>query len=49
MQVGVDGGERDADHRDVEPVEEEHAAEDDEQQVGGGDAGEHSQRIHADA
>ena len=49
VQVGVDGGERDADHRDVEPVEEEHAAQDDEQQVGGGEAGEHPERIHADA
>ena len=33
VQVGVDRGQRDADHRDVEPVEEEHAAEDDEQEV----------------
>ena len=49
VQVGVDRGQRDADHRDVEPVEEEHAAEDDEQQVGGGDAREHDGRIHADA
>ena len=49
VQVGVDRGQRDADHRDVEPVEEEHAAEHDEQEVGGGDAGEHPERIHADA
>ena len=49
VQVGVDGGQRDADHRDVEPVEEEHAAEDDEEEIGGGDAGEHPEIIHADA
>ena len=45
VQVGVDGGQRDADHRDVEAVEEEHAAEDDEQPespMEGGEAGEHS-------
>ena len=49
VQLGVDRGQRHADHRDVEPVEEEHAAEDEEQQVGGGEAGEHAHRIHADA
>jgi hypothetical protein len=49
VQVGLDRGQRDADHRDVEPVEEEHAAEDDEQDGGGGEAGEHAERIHADA
>ncbi len=49
VQVGVDRGKGDADHRDVEPVEEQHAAQDDEQEVGGGDAGEHPERIHADA
>ena len=49
VQVGLDGGQRDADHRDVEPIEEEHAAQDDEQDGGGGEAGEHAERIHADA
>ena len=49
VQIGVDRRQRDADHRDVESVQEEHAAEHDEQEVGGGDAGEHPERIHADA
>ena len=36
MQVRTDGGEGDTDHRDVEAVEEERAAQHDEQQPDGG-------------
>ena len=44
VQVGVDGGQRDADHRDVEPVEEEHAAQDDEEDGKEGEKRESIQR-----